>query len=177
MARSRYKFAENHYPHFLTCTTVYWLPLFASPHIVNIIAASLTFLRINRDVKIFAYVIMENHLHMIAAGEKLSQKVGHFKSYTARQIVDYLEEQRAVDYLRLLKIGKKEYKTDQDYQVWQEGSHPQVLTDEMMMAQKIDYIHQNPLCRGYVEDPVHWLYSSARNYAGMDALIEIDFAW
>jgi len=33
----------------------------------------------------------------------------------------------------------------------------------MMARQKLDYIHQNPVERGYIEQPEHWRYSSARN--------------
>jgi hypothetical protein len=44
-----------------------------------------------------------------------------------------------------------------------------------MMVQKIDeYIHNNPVKRGYVDKPEHWRYSSARNYAGLEGLITID---
>jgi hypothetical protein len=35
-----------------------------------------------------------------------------------------------------------------------------------MMLQKLEYMHVNPVKRGYVDDPLHWRYSSARNYAG-----------
>jgi hypothetical protein len=42
-----------------------------------------------------------------------------------------------------------------------------------MMRQKIEYIHNNPLERGYVDDPLHWCHSSARNYAGQPGLIEV----
>ncbi|TCL34896.1 hypothetical protein EV691_101338 [Azotobacter chroococcum] len=41
------------------------------------------------------------------------------------------------------------------------------------MRQKLDYIHHNPVRRGYVERPEHWRYSSARNYAGEPGLLEI----
>ena len=34
--------------------------------------------------------------------------------------------------------------------------------------------HLNPVKRGYVDTPEHWRYSSARNYAGLEGLIEID---
>ncbi len=33
-----------------------------------------------------------------------------------------------------------------------------------MYAQKAEYIHYNPVRRGYVDQPEHWNYSSARNY-------------
>lgn len=43
-----------------------------------------------------------------------------------------------------------------------------------MMRQKLDYIHNNPVKRGYVSEAVHWRYSSASNYAGKMGLIEVD---
>ncbi len=46
-----------------------------------------------------------------------------------------------------------------------------------MMRQKLDYIHYNPVRRGYVDDPVHWRYSSARNYAGLPGLLPVMMDW
>jgi hypothetical protein len=46
-----------------------------------------------------------------------------------------------------------------------------------MMRQKVTYIHGNPVKRGYVDDVVHWRYSSARNYAGLRGLIEVTVDW
>jgi hypothetical protein len=46
-----------------------------------------------------------------------------------------------------------------------------------MMRQKLEYIHNNPVKRGYVDDPKHWRYSSARNYAGTPGLIEVATMW
>jgi hypothetical protein len=45
------------------------------------------------------------------------------------------------------------------------------------MISKINYIHQNPVKRGYVYDASHWRYSSARNYAGEKGLIEVERFW
>ena len=41
-----------------------------------------------------------------------------------------------------------------------------------MMWQKIEYIHNNPVLRGFVDDPLHWRWSSARDYARQLGLIE-----
>jgi len=43
-----------------------------------------------------------------------------------------------------------------------------------MMDTKLNYIHENPVRAGWVEEPEHYLYSSARNYAGLNALLEIE---
>ena len=63
------------------------------------------------------------------------------------------------------------------YQVWQEGSHPQEIYGEKMLIQKIDYIHNNPVRRGYVDEAREWRYSSARNYGGMEGLLEVKTDW
>ena len=55
--------------------------------------------------------------------------------------------------------------------------HPQQIRNEEMMLQKLDYMHNNPLQRGYVDKPVHWRYSSARNYARMPSLIDVITDW
>ncbi len=177
MARSRYQIYENQSPHFLTCTIVNWLPLFSSPSVVDILYASWRFLQMHERLTIYAYVIMENHLHLVAASPDLSKEIGDFKSFTARQIVDYLKDKQAQDLLQQLAQSKATHKQDRDYQVWQEGSHPQLIQDEAMMRQKIEYIHNNPVRRGYVDDPVHWRYSSARNYAGLPGLLEVVQTW
>ena len=45
-----------------------------------------------------------------------------------------------------------------------------------MLRQKIEYIHQNPVRRGYVDEPTHWRYSSARNYVGEPGLAPVTIA-
>jgi hypothetical protein len=77
--------------------------------------------------------------------------------------------------LNQLAYYKKRHKTKSDYQVWQEGYHPELITSEPMLKQKMDYIHHNPVKRGLVAAPEHWLYSSARNYLlGDSAIIRLD---
>ena len=128
-------------------------------------------------MNLFGYVILENHLHFIAQGNELAKEVGEFKSFTARKIIDLLEEKKAATILRQLQGEKAHYKKDRTYQLWQEGSHPKEINSEEMMNQKLDYMHWNPVKRGYVDDPVHWRYSSARNYAGLPGLIEVTIDW
>ena len=89
MGRSRFT-VINESPHFLTCTVVNWIPLFSDPYIAKLLLDSLSFLQNQQRLKLFAYVIMENHLHLLASAAELSKEIGNFKSFTARQIVDYL---------------------------------------------------------------------------------------
>ncbi|MGZ0166606.1 MAG: REP-associated tyrosine transposase [Planctomycetales bacterium] len=177
MGRTRFRFDEERRPHFLTCTVVGWLPVFTRPDCVQIILDSLGFLQREDRITLLAYVVMENHLHLIASAENLSKEIGSFKSFTARQILDRLVELNETTILRQLKAEKMAFKNDRQFQFWQEGSHPQVISDEAMMWQKLEYIRNNPVKRGYVDDPLAWRYSSARNYARRDGLIPVTTDW
>ena len=176
MGRSRYKFTDVTSPHFMTCTVLHWIPVFTRRETVAILFDSLQFL-MNEGLTIYAYVILENHLHLIAQSAQLDRDIARFKSYTARQLIQYLSEHRVKTILDQLAFYKKAHKNDRAYQFWQEGVHPEWIQNEAMMKQKIDYIHQNPVERGYVDKPEDWRYSSARNYLGLDALIEVDKEW
>jgi len=177
VGRSRYKIKENQAPHFLTCTVVGWQPVFTRPETVQYIIDSFTYLKTNDQFILYGYVILENHLHFIAGSEDLGRDIARFKSYTARRIIDYLQKHTVSIILSQLAANKAAHKTDRTYQLWQEGAHPQQIQNDAMMREKLEYIHYNPVKRGYVDKPEDWRYSSARNYAGQTGLIDICRVW
>ena len=174
MGRSRYLITEANKPHFLTCTVLEWLPLFTRPALVDILLDSWRYQQTHSGLRLYGYVILENHLHFVAQAPDLGECVSRFKSFTARQIIDQLENQGSGHLLERLHAGKLAHKTDRKYQLWQEGSHAELIFSETVMRQKLDYIHQNPVKRGYVDHAEHWRYSSARNYAGQEGLVAIE---
>ncbi|MDD5170830.1 MAG: hypothetical protein PHN75_18590 [Syntrophales bacterium] len=177
MARSRYVITEPDKPHFLTCTVMEWLPVFSRPEAVNILLESWRHQRENDGLRLYGYVIMENHLHFIAQAERLDKCLSSFKAFTARKIIGLLEEERLEHLLTRLRFSRRASKTDRDYQFWQEGSHAERVFSEVMMREKLEYIHANPIKRGYVDRPEQWRYSSARSSAGEVGLIPIDRWW
>jgi putative transposase len=173
MGRSHYRVLGAQ-PHFITCSTVQWMPIFSKPELVAILLDSLRFLQTQQRLTLYGYVIMENHLHLIAAAEDLAKQMSNFKSFTARSMIDWLRSYQPKSYwLQQLAAAKQCHKTGQRYQLWQEGCHPQMIVSEAMLRQKLDYIHNNPIKRGYVDDPAHWRYSSYRNYLGLPGLLEV----
>ena len=177
MGRSRYKICDEKAPHFLTCTVLNWMPLFTRPQTSDIILEALRHRQEQDEWKVYGYVILENHLHMIVQAEKLSAELPRFKSFTARKLIDHLQEHNAEHLLQQLAFFRKEHKRDRDYQLWEEGSHPQMIESVEVLRQKLEYIHQNPVKRGYVDEAEHWRYSSARNYAGLPGLISVFREW
>ncbi len=176
MGRSRYKFTNPTLPHFMTCTVLHWIPVFTRPSTVEILLNTLKFLMAD-GIKLYAYVILENHLHLLAQSQQLDRDIARFKSYTAKNLINYLVENKVKVLLEQLAFYKKAHKSDRTYQFWQEGVHPEWIQNEEMMRQKIEYIHQNPVERGYVDLAEHWRYSSARNYQGMKGLLKIYRQW
>ncbi|MCV6636254.1 hypothetical protein [Candidatus Albibeggiatoa sp. nov. NOAA] len=164
MGRSRYKILNEQYPYFHTCTIVGWQAVFTRTDSVLILLDSFVWLQENTDFQLHAYVILENHLHFISTANQHSKRIQQFKSYTARHIIDLLEEKQALTILRHLAFYKQKDKTDSRYQLWQEGSHPEELSSKGLFEQRLNYIHNNPVQRGYVEQAEYWRYSSAKDY-------------
>ncbi len=177
MGRSRYKIYGQTYPHFFTCTILHWLPIFTRQESVDIVLDSLRYLQKEENLKLYAYVILENHIHLIANSNNIDQSIRKFKSFTAKEILKLLHKENATTILDQLAFYKKAHKTTAEYQIWQESSQPKLIQSDAMMISKINYIHQNPVKRGYVDEAKYWRYSSARDYEGIDGLIEIERFW
>jgi len=158
-------------------TVVDWLPIFANPEVAAMVLDSLRYLQKEQNAILFAYVLMENHVHVIIRDDNLSQVIQAFKSYTARSIIDYFTERKNISILEKLRYNKLRHKTKSDYQLWQEGSHPEEIANDAMMHQKVEYIHNNPVRRGYVDEARDWRYSSARNFEGKQGLVNVQIEW
>jgi REP element-mobilizing transposase RayT len=150
-----------------------WLPIFTRPEVVQIILDCWQYQREHKGLKLYGYVILENHLHFVAQGPELDKCVSHFKSFTARRVIDYLKQQNIKRLLTRLRFAKRAHKSDREYQFWQEGVHAEMVFSEAIMLEKLSYIHGNPVKRGYVDRAEHWRYSSARNYEGQEGLIDV----
>ena len=90
MGRSRYKIYEPTHPHFVTCTILNWLPIFTRKESVDIIIQSLKYLQKEENLKLYAYVILENHIHLIVQSNDLVKSMSHFKSFTAKELLKLL---------------------------------------------------------------------------------------
>ncbi len=176
MGRSRYKIIYPDQPHFVTLTVLHWIPVFTRPETVDILLDALRYL-CQDGLNVYGYVILENHCHLVVQSNNLARDIARYKSYTAKQMIQYLSEHNVKQILEQLEFYKKAHKHDRAYQFWQEGVHPELIQNEVMMRQKIEYIHLNPVKRGYVDRAEHWRYSSARNYLGEQGLVEVCRQW
>ena len=174
--RTRYKFSEvKNQLYFVTVSVIEKIPVFTNSTYMDVLIDNMKFYRKQEDLKIYYFVIMDNHMHLIVLQkDNISRVLQNFKSYTAKEILKLLEKDKRKWILYLMEYFKKDYKRDSKYQFWQEGSHPQLIHSWDMLRQKANYIHFNPVKRGLVSEPADWLYSSARNFEGKESIFEVD---
>ncbi len=173
MPPSRYRVYNSDYPYFITSSIVEGYPIFSNPLAAQVVLDALEFIQNERRTTVYAYVIMENHIHMIVQNDKLPHQIQAFKSWTARAIVDQFSDNGHTFQLYKLRKSKNLSHTDSVHQLWQEGYYPKQIFSDEVMIQKIEYIHNNPVKRGFVDRPEDWRYSSMRNYLGMKSLIPV----
>jgi len=166
--------------YFLTFQVVGWADVFTRKEYRDIIIESFDYIRRNKGLKLYAYVIMSNHIHVIMQSEsgELSALVRDFKKYTSKQILKAIlndeKESRKVWLKMIFEYQAKFNKRVESLQFWTHENHAVELDSNDLIDSRITYIHHNPVRAGWVSVPEDYLYSSARNYAEMEGLIEID---
>ena len=166
MSESKEAFSNELY--FLTLTLVGWINLFDRACYKNILVENLQYCQQKEGLEIFAYVIMSNHLHMIArrnSEQDLTELLGRFKSVTSKrlikEIIDNPEESRRDWLLYQFNYFANNNSQYGDYHVWHYTNHPVQLFSSKVIQQKVNYIHENPLRAGIVNDISAYIYSSA----------------
>jgi len=144
--------------YFITATLRNFTPVFLDDRAVSIVFDSLDFIRANKGLKIYAYVVMPEHIHLMAGSDTqdISALIGGFKSFTSRKIAEMLATGNPA---RLNKLKKAAY-NGQNHAVWQETFRSELVYGNKFFAEKTNYIHNNPVRRGLVECPADWKHSS-----------------
>ena len=178
---SRYKIRDNEKLYFLTFTVVQWIDVFSRKIYRNIIIDSLKYSIENKGLELFSYVIMSNHIHIVARSKEnflLVDFVRDFKKFTSKKIIAEIQnnsqESRKNWMLWLFKSNGLKNPNNKKFQFWIQDSHPVELFSNEMIDKYIDYIHNNPVKAGIVEKPEEYLYSSAKNYCDLDGLINVE---
>jgi putative transposase len=152
--------------YFATLTVVGWIDLFTRRKCAEIVVQNLNACIARKGLEVWAWVLMPSHLHLIAgvaAGQRLSDVIRDFKSFTARALLAELADNQEESRREWLDHMFKYYgrNAGQRHQVWQPGGHYIALDSEARALRTRDYIHQNPVVAGMVYEASHYAYSSA----------------
>lgn len=167
------------YMYFLTMTVVDWVDIFTRPIYKNIVVDSLQYCQKEKGLDIYAWVLMTNHLHLIASakeGSNLSDFLRDFKKFTSKKIVEAISnepESRKQWMLYRFNYNGFWHPKNQQFKFWQDGNEAKEIHTNEFLFQKLHYIHDNPVRASIVEYPEEYLYSSARNYVGKKGLIDV----
>ena len=140
--------------HFLTLTVAKWLYIFDRHDRWRILADALEHARKNKGVEVCAYVFMLNHIHMIVSASDAAAFVRDFKRHTTREMCESIAAHEP-GLLPQFSEG------DGKFRLWKESNAPVRVDSFKLMGQKARYIENNPVKKGYVARPEHWLWSSA----------------
>ena len=176
----QYKFNDPEGLYFTTTTVVDWIDVFTRKEFKLIILDSLKFCQENRGLEIYAWCLMSNHLHLIISskeGFQLSAIMRDFKKFTSKEIVKAIKdggfESRGTWMLERFVLAGQKLNRIKNYKFWKDGNHPEELYSNKFIEQKLNYIHNNPVVAIIVEEPEHYLYSSARDYVGQKGLLDV----
>jgi len=177
-----YKFLNQENPHFVTFSVINWIDVFTRISYREILLDSIKHCQINKGLEVYAWCIMSNHVHMIVGTNKMPMDgiLRDLKKHTSKAIVKAIRENPQESRKNwMIWMFEREGQTNPNneyHQFWEQDSHPIELFSNEVMQQKLDYIHDNPVRAGWVDRPEHYLYSSARDYAGEKGLLDIILA-
>ncbi len=70
--------------------------------------------------------------------------------------------------LKVFEYHGKLKKHNRHYNFWIQDNHPTILITPKVIWEKVNYIHFNPVKAGIVQQPEHYLYSSAKSYSDLN---------
>jgi putative transposase len=150
--------------YFYTSSIRHHHPLIRQYDFYRVITDSLSFLHHRKCLRIYGFVIMPNHMHLIWQLLKKNGKespVASFMKHTAHQFEQHIRANNPDDLVHYCVTWHS-----RQYNFWQPEPDWFLLLKEHTTRQKLDYIHNNPLQTRWnlVSEPAAYRYSSARFY-------------
>ena len=167
--------------YFVTTSAVQHRHLFQRDMMKRLIVDSLDCMRLRERFKLYAFVIMPNHIHLIIqcrADDSLAACLRDLKKHIADRLIRHYRaegNQPALDFLASAVTQSDK----QRHKVWEDGYNAKEVFSPKFLRQKMVYIHNNP-CQPHwnlVEHPEAYSWSSARFYLLEEtAIIPLDNA-
>ena len=142
--------------YFITLATQRLYYLFDRHDRWEILLNSLRYCQEHKQLKIFNWIFMLNHIHLIVKSPDIIGFIRDFKTYTSKE----LKRNILITESNILKlfINKRG-----EYHFWKSTNMSKLIETEIFYLNKANYIENNPVRKLYVRNPEDWIYSSA-NY-------------
>lgn len=175
-----YKIRDQGGVYFVTMSIVGWIDIFTRNEYRNIYLESVRYCQKEKGLVVYAWCMMSNHVHLIVRAEEynLSGVIRDLKKFTSKKlfaaIEENAEESRRNWIVAIFRRNGEFNSNNLNFQVWQQHNQPIELYSATAIEQKLHYIHDNPVRAGWVEHAWEYLYSSARDYADIKGLLDIE---
>lgn len=170
---------DPHHLYFVTTSCVQRYHLLRRGVAKRLVVDTLDCMRLRGRIKLYAFVVMPNHLHLIVqcrAEDPLADVIRDLKKHIADRLVrQYRAEgnQTVLDFLASAVTRPEK----QRRKVWEDGYNAKDVFSPEFLRQKMAYLHYNP-CQPHwdlVACPEDYVWSSARFYLlGERAIIPLD---
>jgi len=143
--------------YFVTLTVVDWIDVFTRRYYSDFIIENLRHCQQNKRLNVYAYIIMTNHIHMIAnvTDGSLGDVLGHFKTYTSKKLFEMIsnntQESRRDWMLKAFTDAGKYNPLNKQHQFWQNGNYP-------VRAGFVGSAHEYWYSSANLEDPLRVFY-------------------
>jgi REP element-mobilizing transposase RayT len=181
MLRSIHDLNNRQACYFISFDTVDWVDVFIRPVYKQVIVHTLNHFIESKGLRVHAWCLMSNHLHLIAQSEDgfdIADIENEYRVFTSLKILEALDAEPAIRkewMLERFEISANKQGLPNNPHIWQSCSSP-VYIDLVNLTEALDYfefIHDKPVRDRYVDMAVDYLYSSARDYAGIKGLVNI----
>ena len=151
------RFQQAESLHFITFSCYHRLPFLSEPDAKSLVEQQLEVTRARHQARIYAYVVMPEHLHLL---------MNEPPAILVDQFLKSLKQETS----RLLKGDRKQF--------WQIRYYDRNISGEDERSDVIRYIHRNPVKRGLVTAPELYPWSSFNHYStGRRGSVEIESEW
>lgn len=141
-------YLEKGFIYYVTSVTHLRKKIFLSNTASRFLLVTIAYHKYILDFKLFAYVIMPDHFHII---------IQPSDEYSLPKIMNYIKGNFARKYNQTHK---------ETGSVWQRRYYERVMRSEEETIQKIKYMHNNPVVKGLVKEPGDYEFSSHCQYFG-----------
>ena len=156
--------------HFLTFSCFERRPFLRSERALMWLSNSLSTACRKHDYRVWAYVFMPEHVHLLVKPEQPEYQISRFlytiKKSVTNTAMNYLEaaDKPPAAWQSFWDIDPNGART---FRFWQRGGgYDRNICSIEELREKLEYIHRNPVTRGLCESPEQWRWSSAAYYGG-----------
>ncbi len=141
-------YLEENSVYFITAVTKNRKPIFNNRWASCFLLATIGYFKYICDFKLFGYVVMPEHFHFL---------IQPSLTYNLPKIMNYIKGNYARKYN--LFFRKKGH-------VWQEQYWDTAMRNEKDVIKWLNYMHNNPVVKGLVNEPDKYEFSSYLQYQG-----------